>query len=85
MTGRTWQGQVKPEDDVVIEYPTEGETYLFDSFGVYRYDTFPKGSVFEGEERRTYLGRFNTAAEAMKEFPTAKLSDSAKFALKNNN
>lgn len=43
----------KPNDSYLrIEYPMHGATYHKDKYGVYEYDTYPRGSV---------LGRSNAA------------------------
>jgi hypothetical protein len=60
---------MKPE--TVIEYPAAGATYHRDEYGVYRYDTYPSGSVLEGEERRSALGSYPTLEEAQHNHPEA--------------
>ena len=55
-----------------IEYPATGETYSHDEFGVYRYSTYPRGSVLEGQEKRSALGTYPTLAKAQREHPQAK-------------
>ncbi len=55
----------------VIEYPASGQTYSHDEYGVYAYDTYPRGSVLEGQERRSNLGTFDTLTEAQAAFPDA--------------
>jgi len=55
-----------------IEYPATGETYSHDEFGVYRYSTYPRGSVLEGQEKRSALGTYPTLAEAQATHPDAR-------------
>lgn len=56
----------------VIEYPATGETYSYNEYGVYRYSEYPRGSVLEGQERRSALGRYKTLEEAKREHPDAE-------------
>jgi hypothetical protein len=56
---------------VVIEYPAVGLTYSTDAYGVYRYSVYPRGSVLEGQERRSALGQFPTLEAARAAFPEA--------------
>jgi hypothetical protein len=56
---------------VVIEYPAQGSTYHHDAYGVYAYGVYPRGSVLEGQERRSNLGTFDTLTEAQAAFPDA--------------
>jgi hypothetical protein len=58
--------------DLVIEYPSAGETYSRDEYGVYSYGTFPRGSVLEGQERRSFVRSFPTLAEAREAYPAAR-------------
>ena len=55
-----------------IEFPSTGTTYSREEYGVYRYDTFPSGSVLAGQERRSWLDAFETLAEAQATFPDAE-------------
>jgi hypothetical protein len=57
--------------EVRIEYPSEGATYSRQAFGVYRYDTYERGSVLEGQERRTFLGQYTTLEQAQADHPEA--------------
>lgn len=57
---------------LVIEYPAAGATYSRPEFGVYRYDTYPEGSVLAGQERRTSLGSYPTLPAAQAEHPGAE-------------
>lgn len=61
--------------ELVIEYPTEGETYSRDEYGVYRYDLYPESSVLGGSVRRSFLDSFPTLPEAKAAYPTATYSD----------
>ena len=65
----------KPErEDIRIEYPSRGATYSSDEYGVYRYDTYPRSSVLAGQQRRQFLGTFETLEQAQAEYPSAELS-----------
>lgn len=57
--------------ELFIEFPSMGQTYCNDEYGVYAYDEYPSGSVLEGMERRTLLGSFDTMAEAEAKYPDA--------------
>lgn len=57
-----------------IEHPMIGETYHHESYGVYRYDTYPHGSVLEGRTRRRLLDSFSTLDEATRAYPGAEVS-----------
>jgi hypothetical protein len=48
-----------------------GATYSNNSFTVYAHDRYPRHSVLAGQNRRTFIDRFDTLAEAQKEFPAA--------------
>lgn len=52
----------KPQ--VQIEYPSRGETYCRDEYGVYEYSEYPQSSVLAGQERRRFLDSFPTLEEA---------------------
>lgn len=56
---------------IFIEYPSAGATYCRDEYGIYAYDTYPEGSVLEGQTRRRFLGSFERFDEARKHYPTA--------------
>lgn len=66
--------------DVVIEYPCRGATYDRDEYGVYEYDTYPPGSVLEGQQRRRFRGSYETLGEAQAAHPEAAWSDTSGFA-----
>jgi hypothetical protein len=56
-----------------IENPMHGATYHHDDeWGVYEYGTWPRGSVNEGRQSRKLLGRFDSEAEALAEYPDAR-------------
>lgn len=57
--------------EILIEYPATGATYHREEYGVYRYDIYPRGSVLEGQERRSALGSYETLAEAQRLHPGA--------------
>lgn len=57
--------------DIRIEFPSQGETYSRPEFGVYQYDTYPRGSVLAGQQRRIFLDSFKTEAEAIAAYPQA--------------
>ena len=63
-----------PTTTQTIEHPSEGATYSTDDYGVYEYGVYPRGSVLAGQERRTFLGSFETLAEAQAAFPHAEES-----------
>lgn len=60
-----------PKEDIRIEYPSRGQTYCKNKFGVYKYDIYPRGSVLEGQERRTFKAQYDTLAEAQTAYPNA--------------
>jgi len=62
-----------------IEYPATGETYSHDEFGVYRYSTYPRGSVLEGQEKRSALGTYPTLEEAQREHPDARYEGGSQY------
>ena len=65
---------------VVIEHPATGATYHHDDqYGVYAYDTYPRGSVLEGQERRRNLGLYDSLAEAQREHPGASWTEGTGF------
>lgn len=58
-----------------IERP-EGATYSLAGFGVYAYSTYPRGSVLAGQDRREFIGRFDTLIEAVRACPcTPEIAD----------
>lgn len=56
---------------IQIEFPSAGATYYNEQYGVYSYDRYPRSSVLAGQERRTYLGEYDTEEEARKNHPKA--------------
>lgn len=60
-----------PAEDIRIEFPSRGATYRTNTYGVYRYDTYPDYSVLAGQERRTFLDQFETLQEAQAAYPDA--------------
>jgi hypothetical protein len=65
---------------VVIENPMVGKTYRHDDeFGVYEYGTYGRGSVLEGQERRTLLERFDSLDKARAAYPRADVSNGSQY------
>jgi hypothetical protein len=62
-----------------IEYPSAGATYSLPEYGVYRYDTYPRGSVLEGQERRSFLDAFETLEEAQAAYPEAEYQEGSGY------
>lgn len=58
-------------EDIRIEYPSKGATYCHLEYGVYKYDRYPSHSVLAGQQRRTFLGSFNSLEDAKKVYPDA--------------
>jgi hypothetical protein len=56
--------------DIRIEYPSQGQTYCRNVFGVYEYSRHNTG-VLRGRQRRVFLDSFDTLAEAQAAFPKA--------------
>jgi hypothetical protein len=66
----------EPAQEVVIEFPAAGETYMHpEMYGVYAYDTYPAGSVLEGQTRRRSLGVYDSLEAAQAEWPAAGVAD----------
>lgn len=66
--------------DVRIEFPASGATYHYpDKYGVYEYGEYPRGSVLEGQEMRSFRGRFDSLEEAKAAFPDAVFADGSGF------
>jgi hypothetical protein len=62
--------------DIRIESPAIGMTYHYDDqFGVYRYSTYPQGSVLAGQESRALLGMYDTLEEAQRAHPQALVAE----------
>jgi hypothetical protein len=59
-------------ETLVIEYPSVGKTYHTERYGVYSYGVYERGSVLEGQEKRSFRGQFDTLEEAQEIFPEAK-------------
>lgn len=65
--------------ETLIEYPSYGTTYFREEFGVYQYSTYPKGSVLAGQQRRSWLGGYDTLAEAQADYPDAEFVEGSCF------
>jgi hypothetical protein len=61
----------KRGEDIRIEFPSRGATYHEQKYGVYKYDTFPRGSVLAGQTRRVFLDQFDSEEEAKQKYPGA--------------
>ena len=59
---------------LVIEYPSTGATYHEEKYGVYSYSVYERGSVLEGQEKRSFIDSFDTLEEAKAHFPNADWS-----------
>jgi hypothetical protein len=69
---------VKPYE--TIEYPAAGATYCHEGeYGVYRYSTYPRGSVLEGQEKRSSLGTYDTLEEAQRLHPDARYEGGSQY------
>ena len=44
----------------------------WDDFSVYRWDAYPEHSVLAGQNRKTFLGSYQTEAEARADYPNAE-------------
>lgn len=60
--------------EIRIEFPSKGATYCKNKYGVYEYSTYPRDSVLAGQERRRFLGQFDTLEEAQSAYPGADIS-----------
>ena len=58
----------KNMDELTIEFSRQQEW-----FSVYRWDIYPTGSVLSGQDRKAFLDSFQTEAEAVEAYPTAKV------------
>jgi len=59
---------------LVIEPGGRGMTYRHtDGYTVYALDTYPRHSVLAGQQRRTFVDRYDTLAAAQAAHPTATL------------
>ena len=65
--------------EVFIEYPSRGTTYFREEFGVYEYTKYPASSVLAGQDRRCFLGRYDTLEEAKKAHPEAEYVEGSLF------
>jgi hypothetical protein len=50
--------------DIRIEFPSRGETYCRQAFGVYEYSRYPRTSVLAGQQCRKFLCEWPTLEEA---------------------
>ncbi len=65
---------------LAIENPMTGSTYHHpELWGVYAYDTYPRGSVLEGRERRRLLDSFESEAAARRAYPRATVAGGTGF------
>lgn len=62
-----------------IEFPATGATYERPEYGVYRYSEYPRGSVLEGQEKRSALGSYETLEEAQRLHPAARYEGGSGF------
>lgn len=60
--------------EIRIEFPASGATYNEPKYGVYKYDEWPDSSVLAGQQRRQYLGTYETLEEAQAAYPTAEFT-----------
>lgn len=65
------RSEPSPKPCKTIEYPSAGATYCHDVYGVYSYGTYGRGSVLEGQEKRSFVAQYETLAEAKAEHPNA--------------
>ena len=61
--------------DTRIEFPSVGQTYNNQTFGVYEYGTYPRGGDLAGAECRVYLNEFETLELAQAAYPDAVYQD----------
>ncbi len=57
--------------DTYIEFPSVHNTFTTEAYGVFEYGTYPRGTVLEGQERRSCLGEYKTLIEAQADHPGA--------------
>jgi hypothetical protein len=50
-----------------------GATYSNRRYTVYRLDRYPRGSVLQGQQRRTWVNQFHTIEAAQAAYPTAEI------------
>lgn len=64
-----------PGRELFIE-PERGATYAHEGeYAVYAYSVFPRGSVLEGQERRSFVdGGFTSEADAKAAYPEAVIA-----------
>jgi hypothetical protein len=73
------QEDIMPKTYETIEFPSAGKTYRTEKYGVYRYGTYERGSVLEGQEKRSFLGEYDTLEEAKANHPDAEYSDGSQY------
>jgi len=57
---------------ITIEHPAVGASYSHDVYGVYRYDTYGRGTVLAGQERRSAVDFFDSLEDARAVYPRAE-------------
>jgi len=57
--------------NIQIEFPSVGQTYARNVYGVYEYGVYPRSSVLAGRVRRTFLDSFAHLADARDAYPDA--------------
>ena len=62
---------MKKVNDFQIEFPSVGQTYSRNEYGVYEYGVYPRSSVLAGQTRRTFVDSFESLAAARAAFPGA--------------
>jgi hypothetical protein len=62
---------MKKANDFQIEFPSAGQTYCRNVYGVYEYGVYPRSSVLAGRTRRTFLDSFESLAAARAAYPGA--------------
>lgn len=64
--------------DLTIERG-RGATYATDRWTVYEHGTYERGSVLEGQSRRTWLDDFETLDEARAAYPDADIIEGSTY------
>ena len=59
------------QNNIIIEFPSVGQTYARNEYGVYEYGVYPRSSVLAGRTRRIFLDSFKSLAAARAAFPGA--------------
>jgi len=54
------------------DYTIEKDQHMEDSWVVYEFGVYPKGSLLAGQTMKTYKNSFDTIEEAQKAYPQAK-------------